>query len=223
MMKRVLVIVLLILAVWHMSVYADEGAGKNRSFVEGLEYQIFEPPLAIQTEHLPKDQIEVVILFLYACPHCNALDSKLTAWAEQKGGRIVLKRIPAIVGAPWADQARAFYTAEKLGILEKAHVALFKSIHDEGVQYADDQSVMDFFVKQGVKPENFIDALQSPEVAEKVSQARVMAVEYGIRGVPALIVNGKYLTAQYLTGTQEKLMDVLEMLVDKELNASQKS
>ena len=223
MIKKVLIISLLILTGWHMSVCAEANTEKSRPFVEGLEYQVFDPPLAIQTENLSSNQVEVSILFLYACPHCNALDAKLTAWAKQKGKRIVLKRMPAIVGAPWADQARAFYTAEELGILEKAHTALFKSIHEEGVQYADDQSVMDFFVKQGVKPEDFLAAFRSPEVNEKVSHARVMTVEYGIRGVPAIVVNGKYLTAQYFTGTQDKLIDVLDMLVDSELNKQKKS
>ncbi|MEK7772391.1 MAG: DsbA family protein, partial [Pseudomonadota bacterium] len=102
------------------------------------------------------------------------------------------------------------------GILETAHGALFKSIHDDGEQYADDQSVMDFFIKQGVKPEDFIQAFRSTEVDENVSQARVLTVKYGIRGVPAIIVNGKYRTAQYFTGTQEKLLEVLDMLVEKE-------
>ena len=35
----------------------------------------------------------------------------------------------------------------------------------------------------------------------------------------AVIVNGKYRTAQYFTGTQEKLLEVLDMLVEKERNA----
>ena len=223
MIKKILIIGLFVLAGWHTALHAEKQTGNNRPFAEGLEYQRIVPPVAIQSKHLASDHVEVVVMFLYACPHCNALDVKLTDWAQKKGDRIVLKRIPAIVGAPWADQARAFYTAEKLGILEKAHVALFKSIHIDGDQYADDQSVMDFFVKQGVKPEEFMAAFRSPEVDEKVSHARVMTVEYGIRGVPAIIVNGKYLTAQYFTGTQEKLIDVLDMLVEKELNTNQKS
>jgi len=238
-MKKILILGLLVLASWSMALYADGKTGtktqtkaeknaetnaeNNRSIVAGLEYQVFDPPLAVQTENLSSNQVEVAILFLYACPHCNALDAKLTTWAKEKGERIVLKRLPAIVGAPWAEQARAFYTAEELGILEKAHAALFKSIHEEGVQYTDDQSVMDFFTTQGVEPEAFASVFQSAKVDEKIRHARRMTVEYGIRGVPAIVINGKYLSAQYFTGTQERLMEVLDMLVEKELKAIEKT
>ena len=41
------------------------------------------------------------------------LAPKIEAWAKDKTEDVVLRRVPAIVGAPWADQARAYYTAEK--------------------------------------------------------------------------------------------------------------
>lgn len=187
----------------------------QREFSEGLEYQSIHPALATQNDD---GRVEVMVLFLYACPHCHSLESKLTEWAKDKSEYISLTRMPAIIGAPWADQARAYYTAEKLGILDTAHQALFKSIHQDGEQYVDDQSVMRFFVRQGVKPADFIAAYRSPEVEEKVSQSRIMTVKYGIRGVPAIIINGKYRTAQYFTGTQEKLLAIVDMLVEKERN-----
>ena len=49
----------------------------------------------------------------------------------------------------------------------------------------------------------------------------LLTVKYGIRGVPAIIVNGKYRTAQYFTGTQEKLLAVLDFLVEKERSIPQ--
>lgn len=217
MSKNYFMICLIAILAWSTTVQAELGAEqKQRPFAEGLEYQLINPPVP---KHNDDGRIEVVELFLYACPHCNMLAPKIEAWAKDKSDYVVIRRVPAIVGAPWADQARAFYTAKKLGILEKAHPALFKSIHEDGEQYADDNSVMQFFIKQGIKQEDFIQAFRSPEVDENVSQARILTVKYGIRGVPALIVNGKYQTAQYFTGTQEKLLEVLDVLVEKERNA----
>ncbi len=202
---------LVLLLSWSSIVLAEQP--EQRAFVEGLEYQLIDPPQATQNDD---GRIEIVELFLYACPHCNVLRPKLEAWIKKNSDLVVLRRVPAIVGAPWADQARAFYTAKKLGILDKSHNALFKSIHEDGEQYADDESVMRFFVGLGVKPEDFIKVFRSPEVDEKVSQARILTVNYGIRGVPAIIINGKYRTAQYFTGSQEKLFEVLDMLIEKE-------
>lgn len=217
MNKIFLAICLAALLGWSAVLQAESDAEQSESaFAEGLEYQLISPPVPT---HNDDGRIEVVELFLYACPHCNVLAPKIKAWAEDKSEYVQLHRVPAIVGAPWADQARVFYTAEKLGLLEKSHPALFKSIHEDGDQYADDHSIMEFFVKQGVKEEDFFQAFRSPDVEEKVSQARILTVKYGIRGVPALIVNGKYRTAQYFTGTQERLLKVLDMLVEKERNA----
>lgn len=217
MSRNLFMICLVAVLGWNTTVQAEvETKQKQRPFTEGLEYQVINPPVP---KHNDDERIEIVELFLYACPHCNVLAPKIKAWAEDKSKYVVVRRVPAIVGAPWADQARAFYTAKKLGVLEKTHDALFKSIHEDGEQYADDHSVMEFFVNQGVKQEDFIQAFRSPEVDENVSQARILTVKYGIRGVPALVVNGKYLTAQYFTGTQEKLLEVLDVLVEKERNA----
>jgi len=213
MNKRLIGVITLLITFWCTPGVSKELAPVKKEHHEGLQYQRIEP--AVETRS-SEGRVEVVELFLYACPHCNELDPKLDAWLEDKSEYVDLRRIPAIVGPPWADQAKVYYTAEKLGILDRAHGAIFKAIHEDGVQFASDRSVMEFFVSLGVKPEDFASAYTSEEVTESVSQARVMTVKYGIRGVPALIVNGKYRTAQYFTGTQETLLEVLDMLVEKE-------
>jgi thiol:disulfide interchange protein DsbA len=185
----------------------------RQQYVEGLHYQRLDPALPTSSG---AGRIEVVELFLYACPHCRELEPRLLQWLEGKSEYVDFRPLPAIVGPPWADQARAFYTAEKLGVLDTAHSALFESIHRDGKRYASDQSVMEFFVGQGIAPEDFVSAYHSPEVDGKVSQARVMTVRYGIRGVPAVVINGKYVTAQYFTGTQEAMLEVVDMLVERE-------
>ena len=43
-----------------------------------------------------------------------------------------------------------------------------------------------------------------------------MTVKYGLRGVPAMVVNGKYKTAPYFVRNQEEMIEVVDMLVEKE-------
>ena len=207
----------------HASKPAAQPAAAGKEYRAGLHYQRIEPALETRSS---EGRIEVVALFLYACPHCNELDPKLDEWLKDKSAYVDLRRVPAIVGPPWADQARVFYTAEKLGILDTAHEAIFSAVHEDGAQFAGERSVLEFFLSQGVKPADFAGAYTSAEVTASVSQARVMTVKTGIRGVPAVIVNGKYRTAQYFTGSQETLLEVLDMLVEKErleMTASAKS
>ena len=61
-----------------------------------------------------------------------------------------------------------------------------------------------------------LDLYRSPEVAASVNEARVKTVKYGLRGVPAVIVNGKFKTAPYFVRNQEEMLKVLESLVENE-------
>jgi len=50
----------------------------------------------------------------------------------------------------------------------------------------------------------------------KMRQAETMAPEYGITGVPSLVVNGKYLITGRTAGSFEDMIKVLDRLVARE-------
>jgi len=185
----------------------------KKEYHEGLQYHRIEPA---QPTKSGDDRVEVVELFFYACPHCYELESKIREWLKDKPEYVDFRRIPAIVGPTWGEQAKMFYIAEKLDILDKTHEALFKSIHEDGKQYYNEHAVVTFFVNQGVEPQTVFDLFRSQEITDKASQARVMTVKYGLRGVPAMVVNGKYKTAPYFVRNQEEMIEVVDMLVEKE-------
>jgi len=184
----------------------------QNSFNEGSQYQRIDPAAPLTEQ---KDKVEVVEMFFYACPHCYELEPKLEQWLKDKP-YIDFHRMPAIVGPSWADQARAFYMMEELGKFDQMHEALFKAIHDDGKQIYNQYSVVEFFVQQGVDRQKAIDLYLSPETAARVNQARIKTVKYGLRGVPAVIVNGKFKTAPYFVHNQEEMIEVLDSLVEKE-------
>ncbi len=181
-------------------------------FQEGFQYQRIDPPLPL-TEH--PGRIEVVEMFLYACPHCYQMKPGMQQWLEENPD-VDFHRMPAIVGPSWADQARAFYIVEALNGGEPMHQALFQAIHEKGKQIYNDYAVVDFFVSQGIDREKAIALYQSPETAAAVNEARVRTVKYGLRGVPAVIVNGKFKTAPFFVHNQEEMFEVLDSLVEKE-------
>lgn len=181
-------------------------------FREGSQYQRVDPPLPLTEQ---KDRIEVVEMFFYACPHCYELESKMQRWLKDKP-YIDFHRVPAIVGPTWADQARAFYMMKEFGKFDQMHEALFEAIHKDGMQVYNEYSVIEFFVSQGVDRQKALALYLSPETAASVNEARVRTVKYGLRGVPAVIVNGKYKTAPYFVRNQEEMLEVLDSLVEKE-------
>ncbi len=188
------------------------GAEPQTRFSEGGAYQRIDPPSPLTD---PKGRVEVVEMFFYACPHCYELEPKLLQWLKDKP-YVDFHRIPAIVGPTWADQARAFYIVQALGKGDRLHRALFEAIHRDGKQIYNEYAVVEFFVGQGIDRKTVLDLYRSPEIAASVNEARLKTVQYGLRGVPAVIVNGKFKTAPYFVRDQEEMLEVLDGLVKKE-------
>ncbi len=208
-----LMLVVLMLCGYGQPLLAEASADRFR---EGSQYQRIDPPMPL-TDH--KDKVEVVEMFFYACPHCYELEPKIQRWLKDKL-YVDFHRMPAIIGPSWADQARAFYIIEALGESDQMHEALFKAIHEDGKQIYNEYSVVEFFASQGVDRQKALDLYLSPEIAARVNEARIKTVKYGLRGVPAVIVNGKFKTAPYFVRNQEEMLDVLDSLVKKEWGQS---
>jgi thiol:disulfide interchange protein DsbA len=182
------------------------------SFTEGKEYQ----KLKMQQPTESSDRIEVVELFWYGCPHCYQLEPVIHKWLESKPEDVQFVRMPAILGARWELLAKAYFTADLLGVLDKAHPELFSTIHEKKKKISNEKMLREFFVGLGVSGEDFDKTINSFAVTIKVNNARMMTRRYGITGVPAVIVNGKYNTSASLAGSNQNMMNVINYLVEQE-------
>jgi thiol:disulfide interchange protein DsbA len=162
------------------------------------------------------DRIEVVELFWYGCPHCYHLDPFLKDWAANKPDDVEFVRMPAIVSKRWELLAKAYYTAELLGVADKTHIALFEAIHKDKRKINDEAALRDFFVEQGVSAEDFKNTFNSFAVNVKVNNAKQMTRRYAITGVPTIIVNGKYSTSPGMARGNEGVIKVMNYLIEKE-------
>jgi len=162
------------------------------------------------------DRIEVVELFWYGCPHCYHLEPYMEDWAANKPDDVEFVRMPAIVSKRWVLLAKAYYTAELLGVVDKIHVALFEAIHKDKRKIDDETALRDFFVEQGVSAEDFKNTFNSFAVNVKINNAKQMSRRYAITGVPTIIVNGKYSTSPGMARGNEGVIKVINYLVEKE-------
>ena len=156
----------------------------------GFEYQLVEPPVPTSTS----DQVEVVEMFWYGCPHCYQFEPRLRKWLETKPANVKFVRIPAIFRPSWQLHAQAYYTAEALNLVEKIHQPFFEAIHKQRLRLNTKESIRNFFAEQGVNNAIFDKTFDSFIVKSKVQQALRLSRAYGISGVPSMIVNGKYRT-----------------------------
>lgn len=182
------------------------------TYKEKIHYELVVPAQPTTTDK----KVEVVEMFWYGCPHCNALEPYVNRWLKKKPANTEFVRIPAIFRPQWEQHARAYYTAEILGVLDKTHSALFDAIHQQKRHINTDEEIQKFFAEHGVSEKDFKRVFHSFAVEAKIRRAKDMSQRYGIRGVPALIVNGKYRTGAQLAGGNANIFRVVNFLVQKE-------
>lgn len=182
------------------------------AFEEGVQYQKIATPQPIASD----DKIEVLELFWYGCPHCYHLEPELDAWLEKKPDDIEFVRVPAVLGPSWELLARGYYTAELLGVLEKIHEPLFERLHKQRKTIRDVSELKAFFEEQGVSGADFDKTYNSFAVVTRTNRAKEAHSRYGVTGVPTLVVDGKYRTSASMAGSNEKMLEVVDFLIDKE-------
>lgn len=186
----------------------DTGAAK---YTEGVEFQAIMPQ--------PVDtgkSIEVREFFWYGCPHCYVFEPQLSAWLK-KGlpANAKFVRTPAVFRPDWEVHARAYYTFEALGAIDKLHGAFFDAINKDKRTFADAAAVAAFAAQHGVAKDKFMAAWNSFNVDSQTRKALTLARAYEITGVPSLVVDGKYLTDGAKAGGNVPMLKLTEFLVDK--------
>jgi len=108
-----------------------------------------------------------------------------------------------------------FWVAKNLGMLETIHEPLFNAIHREGQRLQRVDDVVAFFERYGADPAVVKRELGgfATESALRLADARVRA--YGIQGVPALVVNGQFVTGVSQAGGEDQLFKLLDELIEK--------
>ena len=182
------------------------------NYVEGVNYLKLDKlqPTA------SADRIEVVELFWYGCSHCHRFEPYAQDWLANKPDDVEFIRLPAILGPDWELLARAYFTADLLGVTNKTHTALFDVIHEKKNKLNSVDKLRAFFIDHGVSAEDFDKTFNSFAVAIKLNNARLMTRRYAITGVPTIIINGKYSTSGSLAGGHPEIIKVINYLIEQE-------
>lgn len=187
-----------------------------QEYSDGNGYTTIATP--VRTDN--PDKVEVVEIFWYGCPHCYALEPITQAWKKNLPEDVDFKYMPAVFGRNWLAHAKAFHVADLLGVEEKLHADMFNAIHQENKQMTSEDDLAKFFSNYGVSEDEFHKQFNSFAVNSRLSQADAKIRAYGARGVPGLIVNGKYLVTAATAGGNNNIYSVVDFLIEKERKAS---
>lgn len=187
-------------------------------FDEGHEYALIgsQPPVEKNA------QIEVVEFFWYSCPHCFSFEPYINQWKANKPEEIKFTRIPATFNPPAKLHAQVYYALDLMGEAERLLAPMFEAIHKQGNKLATEEAIEGFLKQQGVNLETYRKAMKSFAVQTRVRQAESLFRKYGLRGVPAVVVNGRYRSADVKNYRElVEVIDYMIQLVKEEQAAAQ--
>ncbi len=104
-----------------------------------------------------------------------------------------------------------------MGELEKVHAKIFDGIHVKRQRLDQLDSIAKYLGELGIDEAKFRETFSSFPVDAALRKNAKKEQKYGHNGVPAVIINGKYLTSGSLAGSNERLIQVMNFLVAKEL------
>ena len=184
--------------------------GFTKDYQEGRHYQLIEP---IPTRN--PEKIEVIEFFWFGCGHCFSLEQLIADWKGNIDEEVDFFRLPVVWNAQTKTHAKLFFATETLNVPE-AIEGIFGAIHFNRKMMLSDKEVVPFFQGYGVEEDQYLAAVNSFGLKNNLRKAELFAFKYGIKGVPAFIVNGKYkVSATRELGTDE-LLNVVDFLIKKE-------
>jgi thiol:disulfide interchange protein DsbA len=183
------------------------------AFVAGNDYQLISP--AAKTS-LP-DKVVVTEIFWYGCPHCFRFEPFVEKWSASLPEGVIFEQVPSSLNPRWTEHARAYYSFQMMGVLDQTHRAFFDAIHLKRQRLNSVDTIAEFVAERGLDEKIFREYYFSFPVETQLRKNIQKEKSYGHNGVPAVIVNGKYLVTGTLAGSNERMIQIMNFLVAKEL------
>lgn len=157
------------------------------TYVEGVDY--------VKIAGIPESKTPVVReFFSYNCGHCYRQDPFFEQTAHLLGDDVSFERTPVGAGrTSWILSQEAYYLAQKFSVTKQVHGNIFSRIHEKEGAFTRPEQLKDFFVSQGLDGKDIEAAMNSADAKLALMNYDTQAQLAEIRGVPSIVVNGKYL------------------------------
>lgn len=191
------------------------GYSQAERFREGDDYIRLESRI---DTGLSKDKVQVLEFFWYGCVHCYYLDKYLNQWLSEQTKQVAFRRIPTVMQKSWLVHAQAFYAGQRLGVHEKMHTPLFEALHDRQLPLNEVGALADFMaIKADLDPVDIEAQMANIQTRAAVLEGVQLQKQYEVSGVPTLVINGKYVLNGRLAKGFNRMMQILDYLVAKEI------
>jgi len=186
--------------------------GAQQAFTEGVDYQRIVPEVKTSNP----DKVVVTEIFWYGCPHCFRFEPFVEKWAESLPEGVIFEQLPSSINSRWTEHARAFYAMQLMGVQQQLHRKIFDAIHLKRRKLNNLDQMAEFIAEQGFDEKLFRKYYSSFPVDSQVRRSNKVEQRYGHRGVPAVVVNGKYLTNGSMARNYGRLIEIINFLIEEE-------
>ncbi|NKF52220.1 thiol:disulfide interchange protein DsbA/DsbL [Shewanella sp. WXL01] len=160
---------------------------------------------------------EITEFFSFYCGHCYNFAKNVIPTIEKtlpKGVKFNQNHVEFIGRDMGIEMSRAFAVAHQLKVEKKIEHALFQAIHDKKQRFVTRDDIRKLFIAYGVDGKDFDAAADSFMVKAQMSKMKRETENAQIRGVPALVVNGKYRVETGAVKSYDELLAIAYYLAE---------
>jgi thiol:disulfide interchange protein DsbA len=221
---------LIALLVW-ASMPTARAAGTH--WVQGTNYVVLSQP---QPTTVPRGKVEVMEVFSYGCPFCNAFQPVIHQLERSLPANAQMVFLPASFhpDEDWPMFQQAYFAAQSLGIANPTHQAIYDAVWKTGQLAVEDpathrlvrplptlEDAARYYSRlTGVSTRKFLAAAHSFGVAVQMREADAQIMAMQVPGTPCLIVGGKYRIRSSSMRPPRELISLVRYLIAKAASQS---
>lgn len=178
-------------------------------FKEGVHYKVLDLPSS--------NQPSVSEYFSFYCPHCYSFEPIIKQLKSQlpEGVKLQKNHVSFMGGSMGKSMSKAYATMLALNVEEQMVPVMFNRIHNLRKAPRNDQELRQIFTDEGIDGEKFDAAFNGFAADSMVRRFDQQFQDSGLTGVPAVIVNNRYLVQAQDIKTVEEYFELINYLLSK--------
>lgn len=178
-------------------------------FSEGEHYKVLDLE--------PSKKPIVTEFFSFYCPHCNSFEPIIQQLKKQlpEGVKLQKNHVSFMGGNMGKSMSKAYATSIALKVEDKMTPVLFNRIHNMNKAPKNDEELRQIFLDEGVDAKKFDAAFNGFAVDSMVRRFDKQFKDSGLSGVPAVLVNNRYLVQAQGINTLDEYFELVNFLLKK--------
>ena len=178
-------------------------------FNEGEHYKVLD----LEASKKPM----VTEFFSFYCPHCNSFEPIIQQLKQQlpKDAKLQKNHVSFMGGNMGLPMSKAYATMIALKVEDKMVPVMFSRIHTMNKPPRDEAELRQIFLDEGVDAKKFDAAYNGFAVDSMVRRFDKAFKDSGLSGVPAVVVNNRYLVEAQGISSLDEYFELVNFLLKK--------